>query len=121
MAVPNIEDDTEEVKKATADGEAGEGNKGPFVGSFDEEKYNEYMFSTAGPKKKVDYSCVTGGDDDYTSFDNEVGNNFNAVEGEYSVKHTGERFAISRPAGGAGGSKAKTAAELEEEELARAL
>ena len=42
------------------------------TGNFDEEQYNQYLLGTDGPRKRVEYSKVTLGDDqedDLSSFE----------------------------------------------------
>lgn len=61
---------------------------------------------------------MTGNDDDLSSFDQDV-----AVDGEYKVKHSGEKFSIARPTGRTDTvrSMTKTPSQIEEEELQKAL
>ena len=77
--------------------------------SYDEETYNRYLLDASGPKKVVDYSKALVDDEDLSSFDLDQGGasaaatskpQEAAVEGQYRMKHTNEKFSIggTRPA-----------------------
>ena len=68
---------------------------GSNVGAFDEERYNEYLFGTAGPRQRRIIGAVQDGED-LSSFDQD----YSAVSGAYSVKGQGEKFSLAGLGGG---------------------
>ena len=59
------------------------------------------MLDASGPKKVIDYSKNEFDDEDLSSFDLDQGSgNFKpsdaAVEGQYRMKHTNEKFSLGR-------------------------
>ena len=83
------------------------------------------MLDASGPKKAINYAEPVYDDTDLSSFDLDQGVTQKAVDGQYRMKHTNEKFSI-------GGSLPKGKAEesiqedipvalTEEEELQRAL
>lgn len=78
--------------------------RGPAIGTFDEETYNRYLLDDSGPKKRIDYSQMVD-PDDMSSFDADIGTSMaaepKAVEGQYRMKHTNEKFSLggARPQG----------------------
>ena len=94
-------------------------------GAFDEERYNEYMLSTAGPRKQRVFGAVEEfEDEDLAAFDADAGATQQAVDGAYSMKHQGEKFALGGVRGATSASrpgKEKTPEEIEAEEMAAAL
>ena len=91
----------------------------------DEERYNEYLFSTAGPRKQRIFGAVENEeDDDLAAFDADAGVTQQAVDGAYGMQHRGEKFALGGVAGAASSGKQgkeKTPEEIEAEEMAAAL
>ena len=87
-----------------------------MVGAFDEERYNKYLFDASGPKRKDVLSQPVDETDavceDLASF---------YGDGAYSVKNSGERFAVGAGIGMSTTHKVKMPSEIEQEELAAAL
>ena len=78
-----------------------------MVGNFDEDRYNQYLFDASGPKRRNVLEEPINETDavlqDLASFYD---------DGAYSVKGTGERFAVGKGVG-ASSNKAKTPEEIE--------
>lgn len=91
---------------------------GTMQAEFDEERYNNYLFDASGPKRRDILATPVDETDavmqDLASFYD---------DGAYRVKGAGEKFAVGAGVGLQTGSSArvKTAEELEQEELERAL
>ena len=86
--------------------------------SFDEETYNKYLLDDRGPKKVIDYSQIEV-DADLTSFDMDLqAPTEKAVEGQYRMKHTNEKFSIG---GGRPGADAATTSKDAQEPIPVAL
>lgn len=90
----------------------GEEVKQQVKGEFDEEQYNKYLFDASGPKRR---NVLDAPVDETDAVVEDLASFYD--DGAYAVKGKGERFAV----GGAVAAKAKTAEELEQEELEKAL
>ena len=58
---------------------------------------NPYLYATGGPKKQKMLGLDNADNEDYSSYD--LDTQMQAAFGEYSVKHTNEKFKLGKPSG----------------------
>ena len=86
-------------------------------GEFDEERYNKYLMDTSGPKRR---DILADPVDETEAVMQDLASFYD--DGAYSVKGAGEKFAVGTSVGAQSySSRVKTAEELEQEELQKAL